>query len=158
MGLYISQAGQAVQALVEPDGTYRCEGLDRSYPWVEAKVPPGNLEVSADVRIALRPGAETVRDLDLSEGTLTLSGHLTSGDEPLAAGITLLRCGQAACDEDEDEVEVEDQTGTDFRFPALRAGTYLLVIKDFVRDRFVERRIDLTADATVTIDLRIPRT
>jgi protocatechuate 3,4-dioxygenase beta subunit len=153
VSLSIAQTGQAVQALVEPDGTYRCEGLDRSYPWVEAKVARGELEASADVRITLRPDAETVRDLDVSEGTLTLSGHLTSGDEPLSAGITLLGCGQASCDEDEDEVEVEDQTGTDFRFPALRAGTYLLVIKDFVRDRLVERRIDLTADATVTIDL-----
>ena len=77
VGLSISQADGHGQVPLAPDGTYRCAGLDPGEWTVEARLWTAGLEASAESRITLPPGAaETVLDLDVSHGTLTLSGHL----------------------------------------------------------------------------------
>lgn len=139
----------------EADGSYRLPDVGPGEWGIEARVYLGEDVRIAKTRITVAPGeTEKVLDLDLSLGNLTLSGLLTSGDEPLSANVALLKPdGESLL---EQEIWLNDHQGKTFRFLALRPGTYTLRIKDYNRDRTVLKPIELSSDQTVTIDLLNP--
>jgi protocatechuate 3,4-dioxygenase beta subunit len=146
-------------AAVEPDGTYRCSGLEPGEWQVDGVVgtePDGGENTGMErvprtvrTRVTLASGApEAVLDLPL--GDLTLAGRLTSGDEPLSTQVSLLKADGEVISTG---TVVEDEEGGSFRFPGLLPGRYILKIEDYYRDRVVERPIDLPSSQEMTIDL-----
>jgi protocatechuate 3,4-dioxygenase beta subunit len=152
--LAFTRDDHSVEADVEPDGTYRCAGLEPGEWQVEASLDVEEVRRGRRTRVTLAPGVpEAVFDVDLSLGDLTLAGRLTSGEEPLSATVVLLSPdGQPLSN----GVIVESSDGGAFRFARLRAGRYLLRIEDYYRDRSIKVPVDLTSDREMTIDLLRP--
>ena len=147
----VTQDIEAREAETGPDGTYLVSDLGPGEWKVEASLYEEIQRIDQG-RITLAPGAaEAVLDLDLSLGDLTFSGHLVDGDGALSTEVTLLRADGETLSPEE---LVEDEELGNFRFPRLRAGKYILRIKDHYRDRVLLRPVDLASDREVTIDLQ----
>lgn len=141
-------------ALTEPDGSYRVSGLKPGDWQVEVAVWMEDARRIWRSQVTLAP-RETEKNLDLDPGlgTLTLSGRLDSGAEPLSTQVTLLTpAGQPLIE----DLLIEDAEGGAFRIPALRPGSYVLRIEDYYRDRVVLKPVELSSDQTVTVDLLHP--
>jgi hypothetical protein len=149
----VTQDMESREAETGPDGTYLVSDLGPGEWKVEASLYE-EIQRLGQGRITLAPGAaEAVLDLDLSLGDLTVSGHLVDGDGALSTEVTLLRADGEALSPEE---LVEDEENGNFRFPGLRAGKYILRIKDHYRDRVLLRPVDLSSDRELTIDLLNP--
>ena len=140
--------------LTEPDGTYRVSDLTPGDWQVEVTVGMEDVRRIWRSRVTFAPGeTEKILDLDPSLGSLTLSGRLESGAEPLSTHVTLLTPdGQPLMD----DLLIEDAEGGAFQIAALRPGSYVLRIADYYRDRVVLKPVELSSDRTVTIDLLNP--